>query len=498
MNSQQDVSAKEAFCPESTLESANRRNFIRKAALVTTAAGLGSVVLGTGVKALPESTARSQCCVFYCCPTGYAVWGQTCSGRGVFGKAKTSGAGIVGASCSGLAVWGAAKNPLVAMFENETEVSGADGSAYAQFQTSCVCCATFNWNIGLAGRNNAHSIPEGSFVIENATAAAAPSIVINGTGVGIGIKTPSFPLCVTSASTCAIHGNTCASGRAGVYGSSRASNGAGVLGFSCLGVAVEGISYCANGVVGFAADSGYLSSISTSRCTRFAIQAISEQPLIGMFKRVGCSGDRSAIVQFANSDSTPVDWNLGVAGKCNSIKVPDGFFYVQHSTSTTPGISVNKCNHVGIGLANPCRVLCVNGRIHTSCGMGLGTQTINTTLAINGSLSMKSRQVSSTPVTLTLSDFAVLADAASQNIAITLPSIASTAAACNGMILFIKKSDSSAHTVTITPGSTDQIEGASSKVLTKQWDSLTLISNNSSSPHQWVVLGGSIGDAFIS
>jgi hypothetical protein len=218
------------------------------------------------------------------------------------------------------------------------------------------------------------------------------------------------------------------------------------------------------------------------------LNVVGSSPLVGTLKNNATSGDRSSLLQFANGDTTAVDWNVGVAGLCNSIKVPDGDFYLQHSTSSTPAISVNKCNnHVGIGISNPCRVLCVNGRIHTQCGMGLGTQTINTTLAINGSLSMKSRQVSST-ATLALSDYAVVADAASAAFTITLPAVSSTAGACNGMVLFIKKVDSSTNSVTIAASGTDTIEGNSSIVLKKQYDSLQLVSNNSSGRHEWFIL----------
>jgi hypothetical protein len=163
-----------------------------------------------------------------------------------------------------------------------------------------------------------------------------------------------------------------------------------------------------------------------------------------------------------------------------------------------PPFSVNKCNnHVGIGVSNPCRVLCVNGRIHTNCGMGLGTQTINTTLAINGSVSMKSRRVSST-ATLTLSDYTILASASTAAFTITLPSVASTAGACNGMILFIKKIDSSTNAVTISAASSDTIEGNTSIVLKKQYDSVQLVSNNTSGAHEWFILSGVKCGAVIS
>jgi PBP1b-binding outer membrane lipoprotein LpoB len=123
--------------------------------------------------------------------------------------------------------------------------------------------------------------------------------------------------------------------------------------------------------------------------------------------------------------------------------------------------------------------------------MGLGTQTINTTLAINGSISMKSRLVKSATA-LTLSDYAVAANASSGAFTITLPAISSTAGACNGMVLFIKKVDNSVNSVTLTASGKDTIESSSSIVLSKQYDSIQLISNNavtnSVGGNEWLIL----------
>jgi hypothetical protein len=100
---------------------------------------------------------------------------------------------------------------------------------------------------------------------------------------------------------------------------------------------------------------------------------------------------------------------------------------------------------------------------------------------------MKSRQVKSA-TTLSLSDYTVLANASSAAFTITLPAVSSTAGACNGMVLFIKKIDSSTNPVTVAASGSDTIEGNSSIVLKKQYDSLQLISNNSSGTHEWFIL----------
>ena len=80
---------------ESTIDSANRRGFLKKAALIGTAAAVGSTFLGSRI--ILESSATSctkgssvhpDSHVVYCCPTGTAIEGHTCSGVGVYGVAS--------------------------------------------------------------------------------------------------------------------------------------------------------------------------------------------------------------------------------------------------------------------------------------------------------------------------------------------------------------------------------------------------------------------------
>jgi hypothetical protein len=132
---------------------------------------------------------------------------------------------------------------------------------------------------------------------------------------------------------------------------------------------------------------------------------------------------------------------------------------------------------VGLGVTSPATKLCVSGKMHASCGLGLGTTNIKTTLALHGSLSMKARTVS-TCTTMTTSDFAILANASTKAVIVTLPP-ANTPGACNGMIVFVKKIDSSANAVDVTAAGSDTIENVSSAPLTSQYASLTLLSNGS-------------------
>jgi hypothetical protein len=107
---------KKPVCPESTIESANRRSFVRKAALATASFGVASTVLGrTGVIPSSEAAdgspiligkANSGCLdttsltvagvlvgfqvkniSFYCCTL--AVCGNSCCGTGVMGTATS-------------------------------------------------------------------------------------------------------------------------------------------------------------------------------------------------------------------------------------------------------------------------------------------------------------------------------------------------------------------------------------------------------------------------
>jgi len=92
------------------------------------------------------------------------------------------------------------------------------------------------------------------------------------------------------------------------------------------------------------------------------------------------------------------------------------------------------------------------------------------------------------------SDYAILANATSGAFTVTLPA-ADTPGACNGMIVFVKKTDNSTNAVTVAAATGDSIESAGSKTLTKQYDALQLISNG---VHVWFVLTSSIGGAIAT
>jgi hypothetical protein len=535
---------------ESTIESSatNRRDFVRKAALATAAVGIGGAVLGRNLA--PQSSASSNtnfCCVL----AGYNVYVDAngkntgCSLKpGLFFGNCASGEGITSTRCCGVfnkfGINFYTGHCIRMVITNGGEVGIGLGNSSVPTSTLQVGSS------GLAICGTSSSTESCAVAVSGIISSTSPGVEAiavlgknkgtghNGIGVygwqlGSGIGVYGY-----TPNGVGVYGDSGCTGvysHGEAYGVQACSPGVAICALSISGTAVQGFG-AKIGVAGMAFDPSGIPIVAIGQACQYAnlqqwerycgeslsavnkcgwfgigtsspstpLDVTGSSPLIGTIKNTASSGDRSSLVQFSNGDSTPdggVDWNIGVAGLCNSIKVPDGFFYVQHSASTTPGISVNKCNHVGIGLSNPCRVLCVNGRIHTSCGMGLGTQTINTTLAINGSLSMKSRQVKSA-TTLSLSDYTVLANASTAAFTITLPAVSSTAGACNGMVLFIKKIDSSTNAVTVSASGTDTIEGNASIKLSKQYDSLQLVSNNSSGTHEWFILQSGKCGAFLS
>ena len=72
-------------------------------------------------------------------------------------------------------------------------------------------------------------------------------------------------------------------------------------------------------------------------------------------------------------------------------------------------------------------------------------------------------------------DSAIMADATDGNITVTLPAVATN----KGRLLTIKKIDSSANTVTIDGSGSETIDGDTTKVISSQYDSITIISDGS-------------------
>ena len=201
---------------------------------------------------------------------------------------------------------------------------------------------------------------------------------------------------------------------------------------------------------------------------------------------VETSGPQNTTVIFGRS--TGQNFGIGVLGitENNGIAVS--------GTATGPGgtgVYAQAENPTGVGLA----VSGVTGQIKAlqqwivndsvfsvvddAGNFGIGTSAPKTTLQVNGGVSAKIATKTGN-YTMTPSDFAILANATSAAVKITLPS-ASTA----GMVVHVKKVDTTTNVVTIAGAGTDKIEGAASKVLSKKYASFTLIADGTST---WYIL----------
>jgi hypothetical protein len=74
-------------------------------------------------------------------------------------------------------------------------------------------------------------------------------------------------------------------------------------------------------------------------------------------------------------------------------------------------------------------------------------------------------------------DYIILSDATSDNIVLDLP----LAGQNEGAIVVVKKIDSSVNTVTIEPAASETIDGATNKVLSTQYQKITIVSDGT----QW-------------
>ena len=96
----------------------------------------------------------------------------------------------------------------------------------------------------------------------------------------------------------------------------------------------------------------------------------------------------------------------------------------------------------------------------------------STTIVVTGSTQLKVT-TATTSATLDTTYYYVNADATSGAIVLTLP----TAIGISGTVYIVKKTDSSANTVTITPFGAQTIDGVANEVISAQYDSISIISD---------------------
>jgi hypothetical protein len=503
-------SVKHLAC-ESTIESANRRSFIRKAAIATAAVGIGSTVIGD--RFLPNASAKSN-----------SPNKTDCCSCHITGSLTICNVGSK--SCSGPPY-----NPTLSVLNYRVTCSPACDSAIGvcaftegtRFPTGCPPCCFIgphqptavagrawdhvgvqgwsNSGIGVIGSTHAHIVEPSSFkslmpngagvyglacstgcgVFGNSpfghgingkscTAAAifgiSPDIGVHGcspssTGVlGTG-KVYGVKGCTNTG--CAVYGNSC-SGH-GVFGHSKKE--AGVYGTSCCSPGVRGCSSTDTGVLGEGKLYG-VNGISTSGCAVYG-HSCSGHGVYGHSKTLAAVYGSSCTGPGVRGCSISLISVLGSAAGPGAVPL-----VARGASAQTANLQQWQKNCGG------------SLSVVSKCGwLALGATCAPTTLHVAGSVSAKT-VITSSNYAMGSSDFAVLASGA---VTVTLPK-ASTAA---GMLVFIKNTSTS--TVTLSASGTDTIEGAASKSLTKQYDSLQLISNGT---NQWFLVGNSICDAFTS
>ncbi len=439
-------------CPESTIESANRRDFVRKAVAVTAAAGVGGILLGSG-RIIPNSSAKSNCCppVRAYCARCYGVKGGSCTGDGVRG-CSTKGDGVFGCSPCGTGVYGKGKN--YGLHGKSCIGPGAYGVSSTNYGVrGCSTCSNGVW-----GSSAKASGIRGNSKSNYGVHGCSPcNVGVLGTGKVYGVQGCATGSCVGSAGIGGFANKGGSSVTAGVYGTSNSTSGQGVSGYAS---ASSGNTI---GVVGKVNSPGGTGVFGCSLCGP-AVSGCSFGG-IGVLGSVSCGYGIPLVAKGTCCQSSPLqEWQ---------------------NSSGSPLAVVSKCGAIGLGVTTPSRKLCVSGRGHISCGLGLGTQTINTTLAVNGSIAAKARTAANNcQGKMTASDFAVFANGATK---VVLP----PAGTQTGMMVFVKNAASSA--ISVAPAGCDSIEGlykASSPIsLGKKNDSLQLISNGSS-PGEWYVLSG--------
>ena len=378
MDSHQTDSA--SICPESTIESANRRTFIRKAAYATAAAGIGGYLLAKPLSLKPESSAASS-------------------------------AVTTDSACS---------NPTgsLAVFDGKSDITGSSRVSPATLCGSVPCSSSL-----LSVKN---------------TGCNGVGVYGSGNSAGVsGCSSSGYGVIGNSNGFAAVRGINCQG--TGVYGCSLC--GCGVVGVSCCGG--YGV-YGRGGGGGVVGRSGQSPGVTGQSCCCAGICAKSSSSTIGRFTNIGTTNNKTANILFQNGCSTPVSWYEGVGGAGNVHGLSPGQFFLLGECQ--PRLVVNTCGKVGIGTIAPNATLQVNG------GVSLGTK------------------IETANYTMTSSDFAVLVNAASKAITVTLPPASNT-----GQVVHVKKIDSSKNKVTVSRQGSNTIEGAPSRSLSSEYGSLTLI-----------------------
>ncbi len=388
-----------------------------------------------------------------------AIWGDACSpsGIGVQGYAKSKcgcGIGVAGraAACEGVGVygfataskgatrgvWGASVSPGGIGVLGQAYVSGGVGVQ----GFSCSPCGVPI--VALGGFCQRNNLQEWQILVCEGKPGEVKSVVNKNGFFGINNSSPSKPLTV------------------------------------CGAVEFSQTSACGT-LIASNAGSGKAISASSSSCTSPAICGTNTH-YIGIQGRGGTYGVYGSGL-FGVYGTSFAQCAYGVQG-------------VAGAPCTVPLIAIGALKQ-NYNITEFAKMVCCSGTKKTDvlsvvnkCGwLGLGATSAPTTLHVGGSVSAKVANTGSSNYCMGASDYAVFA---CSPVTVALPK----AGTAKGMMVFVKNTSSGSVTVTVAKCSGDCIEGNTApKTLTKQWDGLHLISNGT---HRWVVLGSSIGDAFVS
>jgi hypothetical protein len=477
-----DNDSEKSVCPESTLESAKRRDFIKKAAMTTAAAAVGSSVLSN---MRSESSASSAGEVNVKTTSGtnpglctlkghFAIWYACCTSNGYGCLSNMCYIHSINSCLAKTSTFLTANSPNPTLCIGNT---GAGSAILASASSGNALCATAKSGTALRAVSTAGDNP--------AILGLSPGNLI------AKFKNTKCSELGTGCSTALIqfeNGTACAP-------SCRSST-------SAWNVGVSGVC---NGLAGCGVDCGVFYIARQLPSTRLAMMLQGCGNVI-----MGTSGGRLGIG--TKTPSTALD----VAG---TVSVTDNI-YVDLGNSNN-GSTLHQgglifgcypaCGGSGEGISsnrNTGFTCCTNNlfgldfyagqkkRMSVTNGgrVGVNTCAPKTTFEVNGSVSGRVAFPSTCYIMdpkCKPEDYAVFASAKSKAFKVTLPAASSG----TGRMVFIKKTDCSSNTVTIVPGSSDSIEGKPKKVLAKQYDSLQLMSNGT---HGWMLMGNAICGAFTS
>jgi len=189
-------------------------------------------------------------------------------------------------------------------------------------------------------------------------------------------------------------------------------------------------------------------------------------------------GDNIQLAISNNDDALDVTFTVVFIRLVSSIAysvagMADG--YVQSNTIPSTDNSVTVFDGLSGTLIkqSPARIDS-SGNITGVSSIAINTSTPSSSVHINGSMALAIKTVS-VNYNADNTDYIILVNATATNISITIPS----ASSCVGRQYHVKKIDSSSNAVSVTRTGLDTIDGANSRVMLSQYQSLTVVSNGS-------------------